>query len=870
MGEFVGARIVPRHCGAWNQNESYEMLSIVYQPETGDSYISRQNVPAGTALNSKTHWALCSVFNQQLHGMEIELEQTEQRISTGLEEGERRIRSNLSETENRIRENLSQTEENVSQNLQQTQESIRAETTEHEERLNKRVTEASDEMERCRKELSDTASTLNARMDSIVGGQTEDTEILDARVDNAGNTHDTLGTAIRQMDKRLSGRADWSESVHHQLLDDATGYEVTELTFASTTYSFINLDGTIGTLVRESDSCWHTSDMIPVTPGHVYIVTGSSGWDKLYYAFYDMDEKVLAGEIAPSDQSARIVDKVVVAPPQSVTMRITWIQGTDFIGRVREVNCFYFPSNALHGEPETRVATLESEMDKAQDDLLAAATGEQNTLLSAAVAECEPLEFTYVANRCINERAGEIVPLATPNNNFRVSDPIEVMPGELYAFTVSGGWSKYLYAFYDENDVVVGGFQEKTDSVVIYRDRISPVPARAATVRIAWIESSSFTGAIKRVSRISYPSAELVGAAAEHAAKQDHQLACLEQYLANRVVDEDYEYAAGELIKVTENTAALLIPTTGKKVSEPTGNTNCCVTDQLSIKPYTPYRISAAAKAGYSLYAFYDKNGDLLGGETNTGTAERKIENRIVTSPARATSIRLSCIKGVQECAIQEMSRGYFIGMKPKWAGRTWACIGDSLTENNSRTTKHYFDYIAEKTGIRVINLGISGTGYMNRQDVNRAFYQRVDEIPENVDVITIFGSGNDLSHTLGEVTDAGTDTLCGCMNATIDAIYDRIPLAKLGIVTPTPWIGSTPARPGNNMEKYSEAITAICRRRSIPCLDLYHESGLRPDDEQFRKLAFSKDDGNGVHPDEKGHEIIAAAFYSLLEKLIL
>lgn len=81
----------------------------------------------------------------------------------------------------------------------------------------------------------------------------------------------------------------------------------------------------------------------------------------------------------------------------------------------------------------------------------------------------------------------------------------------------------------------------------------------------------------------------------------------------------------------------------------------------------------------------------------------------------------------------------------------------------------------------------------MRRKDINRAFYQRVSDIPEDADVITIFGSGNDLSsdQTLGNVTDTGTDTICGCINATIDAIYERIPLARLGIVTPTPWVGS-------------------------------------------------------------------------------
>ena len=449
---------------------------------------------------------------------------------------------------------------------------------------------------------------------------------------------------------------------------------------------------------------------------------------------------------------------------------------------------------------------------------------------------------------------------------------IPVNPGELYAFTVSGGWNKYLYAFYDADDKVVGGYQEKTDGVAGYRDRISPVPATAATVRIAWVENNHFTGVIKKVTRISYPSAELVGTAAEQATERDGKIAGLESYLADRVVDGNYEYTVGEKLKVTENNGIVLNPTTGAKVKEPSGNTNYRVSEPISVEPYTPYCISAAGKAGYGLYAFYDENGNRIGGENNTGNTDRKIENKVVTSPARAASIRIACINGMQSCGIQPMTRGYFIGMKPKWFGRTWVCLGDSLTESNSRTTKHYFDYIAEKTGIKTVNLGVSGTGYMRRKDINRAFYQRVSDIPEDADVITIFGSGNDLSsdQTLGTVTDTGTDTICGCINATIDAIYERIPLARLGIVTPTPWVGSMPSKTTCGMAKYSEAIVEICKRRSIPCLDLYHESNLRPDDENFRKLAFSKDGGNGVHPDEKGHEIIAASFQSLLERLIL
>ena len=861
MGEFVGKRVVPDHVGVWEQNKTYEPLMIVLDNASGDSYISRRAVPAGISLADESYWSLCAHYSAQMRKLEQDVDADVQQMHTDLAETKQAMSEEFSETHGAMSQELSEAENRMNESLQQTSDN-----------LTMQVNQAKSDLNTGRQELQDAKDTLNKRMDSIAGGKTTDGEILDARVDNQGNTHATLGAAMRSAEKTRGLWDDWFTSIVSQLLDEATGRETKELTFDSTTRTFINLNGTVGTLANESDSHWHTSEMIPVVAGHVYIITASSGWKKYYYAFYDSDEKVLAGEIAPDNKSDKIENRIVIAPVGAVNLRITWIQSTTHIGKVGEVTRFLFATNELNGNPENRVSTLESEMDKVQADLIAAATGEQNTLLSAAVVEGEALEFTYTANRCINERAGEILPLASENTNFRVSDPITVKPGELYAFTVSGGWNKYLYAFYDTDDKVVGGYQEKTEANIGYRDRISPVPATAATVRIAWVENDHFTGAIKKVTRISYPSAELVGAAAELAAKRDSKIAGLESYLASKVVDNNYEYTVGEKLKVTENNGILLNPTTGTKVKEPTGNTNYRVSEPIAVEPYTPYCISSASKAGYGLYAFYDENENRVGGENNTGNEDRKVENKVVTSPARAKTIRIACINGVQSCSIQPMTRGYFIGTKPKWIDRTWACLGDSLTESNSRTTKHYFDYIAEKTGIKTVNLGVSGTGYMRRKDVNRAFYQRVNDIPEDADVITIFGSGNDLSadQPLGTVTDTGTDTICGCINTTIDAIYERIPLARLGIVTPTPWVGSTPSKPTCGMAKYSEAIVEICKRRSIPCLDLYHESNLRPDDENFRKLAFSKDGGNGVHPDEKGHEIIAASFQSLLERLIL
>ena len=61
MGEFLGKRVIPRHEGDWEKARSYEPLMIVLDPETGDGYISRYDVPAGTLLTNEHYWARCSI-----------------------------------------------------------------------------------------------------------------------------------------------------------------------------------------------------------------------------------------------------------------------------------------------------------------------------------------------------------------------------------------------------------------------------------------------------------------------------------------------------------------------------------------------------------------------------------------------------------------------------------------------------------------------------------------------------------------------------------------------------------------------------------------------------------------------------------------
>jgi lysophospholipase L1-like esterase len=145
--------------------------------------------------------------------------------------------------------------------------------------------------------------------------------------------------------------------------------------------------------------------------------------------------------------------------------------------------------------------------------------------------------------------------------------------------------------------------------------------------------------------------------------------------------------------------------------------------------------------------------------------------------------------------------------------------------------------------------------------------------------VITIFGSFNDLAHKdqLGEYTDGYDDnvsntsqdmtaTICGCINTTINKILRKYPFARLCLVTPTPWYSTVPSEENS----YVDAIINIARLRGIPCLDLFHNSSLRPKDLGARAKFYIEDSDEATHLTAAGHKLIAPRFKAMLDTLIL
>lgn len=78
--QYIGARYVPLFADpiAWDSKKTYEPLTIVYNG--GNSYTSRQYVPAGIQIDDEAYWALTGNYNAQIEQYRAEVARCDGRI----------------------------------------------------------------------------------------------------------------------------------------------------------------------------------------------------------------------------------------------------------------------------------------------------------------------------------------------------------------------------------------------------------------------------------------------------------------------------------------------------------------------------------------------------------------------------------------------------------------------------------------------------------------------------------------------------------------------------------------------------------------------------------------------------------------------
>lgn len=209
--------------------------------------------------------------------------------------------------------------------------------------------------------------------------------------------------------------------------------------------------------------------------------------------------------------------------------------------------------------------------------------------------------------------------------------------------------------------------------------------------------------------------------------------------------------------------------------------------------------------------------------------------------------------------------------------GKKICFLGDSITEGAGASAKdkcYVSLFAAAHPEAEVHNFGIGGTRIAKqtapsenpRWDLD--FVSRVAEMPENADLICIFGGTNDFGHgdaPMGSFGCKTNDTFYGALYRLSVDLINKYPTAR--IVFFTPLHRNTKQAPRDkgdgywSLDDYAAAIRKNAAYFAFPVLDLRTESGIQPCVPVIAEK-FTKD---GLHPNDTGYERI----FRMVDKFI-
>lgn len=204
--------------------------------------------------------------------------------------------------------------------------------------------------------------------------------------------------------------------------------------------------------------------------------------------------------------------------------------------------------------------------------------------------------------------------------------------------------------------------------------------------------------------------------------------------------------------------------------------------------------------------------------------------------------------------------------------------LGDSITQGvGTSAPEHMFWKVVEaKTGAICRGYGLSGTRIARQYNpttynpsFDLDFCMRAKEMDKDADLIVVFGGTNDFGHgdaPFGKFEDRTKDTFYGAVHELCTTLINLYPESEIVFITPL-------HRSDENMrmstykpllKEYIDAMREILEYYSIPVLDLYSSGKIQPSVEILKNLYMP----DGLHPSDKGNEIIANRLINFIKTL--
>ncbi len=211
------------------------------------------------------------------------------------------------------------------------------------------------------------------------------------------------------------------------------------------------------------------------------------------------------------------------------------------------------------------------------------------------------------------------------------------------------------------------------------------------------------------------------------------------------------------------------------------------------------------------------------------------------------------------------------------------AFLGDSITFGTGvENIENRYDNVLKRllNLSDTYNLGDPGTPIAPLASANgdpekgASFCARRNTVPDDADVIVIFGGTNDYglgNVPFGTIKDKTVDTFCGSVDFLISELKKEYKNSKIVFIAPSHRLGD--AEPSKKegklsdakpLEAYVDIIVQKCTEFKIPVLNLYDELGIDPNCDKDR-MNYAPD---GLHFNDEGHSIIAQRTCEFLKKL--
>lgn len=920
MGSYIGKRVVPKHCGYWDSGRSYEMLSVVYENTSGNSYISRKEVPAGTDISQEEYWALCSDFNMQMDLMGKHFTETEQRIKADNDATEAAIKADNDSTESAIKADNDETEKVILADNAQTREYVDTSLAETTKTLTETVTSARDDMTEQKESFDATAKQLNTRMDSVLAAGTGagDTEILDARVDVEGNTHETMGVHIRAVGQEVvDARAGLGGEVYqdlktamesfsdpflvgHRLVvrnsvvvlankNDYTAGTVENLTDRA---GLVRAGKFRAVILQEYDqSSIMTHTAITVEDFKTYLL-GKSVFVELYSPIagvmnFSIGSQSSDGRGAIDDPNGSPVKADGTIGLNSISYNFRVAEGynelelnlSEDLPQVQKlaelIDAGEFTRININTIPfQWSNVTFLPETGKTYEFIIAIRDNSGHTRGSVeSYFQMPSPASAATAQHALTSDTAEIA--------YRAENAEYTEQAGAAAYAIHAGVSSVGDDAYVTNAAISIDIEEGSREVSVTFGSDCPVAAGTGfSVRIGKVRD--FLG-----KQLFFQVRETEGFAFTYTAIN------FGAFFGNK----SYVQPAEGIKKITDTLYALDFDTFAAKADAGGISYNADTDCWLMRYGNSPWDLSGLSEGDTvtNTYGVYLEEVGAIIYSRMLEERNTELENEMAVMSERMTAQDTQIAEQAEQITALTEALGKVQESNVLW-GKKWFATGDSFTSGGSMEDDKYFTdgpyegkiktyplFIARRNNMDCINDAISGSimalsknhlADPENVDINtkRPFsYQRYLSIPEDVDYITLWFGINDASNTnLGTIDDTTNETFYGAWNVVMEWILTNRPWAHVGIIITN---GSSKA--------YREAEREIAKKWGIPYLDMMgddqvpvmtlgREDGLCTTAYNLRRSTFSvgHTPNGDSHPCWQAHEYESTFIEAFLRRL--